>query len=247
MNKRLTVRSLAVLLLLVLVVARDRRPGKARPADGRPHPQGRAREFEDHGPPRSTSATSTPRGCRPPRSTSRRANGSSAKAKELGLANAAMEPYGTFGRSWELQKFYAAMTAPQYMPLIGYPKAWTPGTNGVLKGTGRPDQRPDGRRPGQVQGQAQGRHRPHPGRTGPPDLLRPDGFAAPRDRPAEAHAGARARRPPAGEPADAGRGGPPAAPAGDDEVAQGRGRRRRPRAQPGEVRDGLRRRAAGRA
>ena len=57
-----------------------------------------------------------------------------AKAKELGLAGAAMEPYGTFGRSWELQKYYAAMTAPQYMPIIGYPKAWTPGTNGVLKG-----------------------------------------------------------------------------------------------------------------
>ena len=57
-----------------------------------------------------------------------------AKAKELGLVNAAMEPYGPFGRSWELQKFYAAMTAPQYMPLIGYPKAWTSGTNGILKG-----------------------------------------------------------------------------------------------------------------
>lgn len=56
------------------------------------------------------------------------------KAKELGLENAQMEPYGTFGRSWELQKFYAAMTAPQYMPIIGYPKAWTPGTNSVLKG-----------------------------------------------------------------------------------------------------------------
>lgn len=56
------------------------------------------------------------------------------QAKELGLVNAAMEPYGTFGRSWELQKFYAAMTEPQYMPIVGYPKAWTPGTNGVLKG-----------------------------------------------------------------------------------------------------------------
>jgi len=56
------------------------------------------------------------------------------KAREIGLANAAMEPYGTFGRSWELLKFYAAMTEPQYMPLVGYPKAWTPGTNGVLKG-----------------------------------------------------------------------------------------------------------------
>jgi hypothetical protein len=54
--------------------------------------------------------------------------------KELGLENAKMEPYGTFGRGWELQKFYGAMTAPQYMPLIAYPKAWTPGTNGVIKG-----------------------------------------------------------------------------------------------------------------
>jgi hypothetical protein len=54
--------------------------------------------------------------------------------KELGLENAKMEPYGTFGRGWELQKFYSAMTAPQYMPLIAYPKAWTPGTNGVIKG-----------------------------------------------------------------------------------------------------------------
>jgi carboxypeptidase Q len=56
------------------------------------------------------------------------------KLKELGLVNAKMEPWGTFGRGWELQKFYAAMTAPQYMPLIAYPKAWTPGTNGVVKG-----------------------------------------------------------------------------------------------------------------
>ena len=56
------------------------------------------------------------------------------KAKELGLENAMMESYGTFGRSWELQKFYAAMTAPQYMPIIGYSKAWTPGTKGLLKG-----------------------------------------------------------------------------------------------------------------
>lgn len=56
------------------------------------------------------------------------------KLKEIGLVNAKMEPYGTYGRGWELQKFYAAMTAPQYMPLIAYPKAWTPGTNGVIKG-----------------------------------------------------------------------------------------------------------------
>jgi carboxypeptidase Q len=56
------------------------------------------------------------------------------KLKELGLENAALEPWGTFGRSWELHKYYAAMTEPRYMPLIGYPQAWTPGTNGLLKG-----------------------------------------------------------------------------------------------------------------
>jgi len=56
------------------------------------------------------------------------------KLKEIGLENAKMEPWGTFGRGWELNKFYAAMTAPQYMPLIAHPKAWTPGTKGVIKG-----------------------------------------------------------------------------------------------------------------
>ncbi len=55
--------------------------------------------------------------------------------KTIGLADAKMEAYGPFGRGWELQKFYGAMTAPQYMPLIAYPKAWTPGTNGLVKGT----------------------------------------------------------------------------------------------------------------
>jgi len=56
------------------------------------------------------------------------------RLKETGLVNAKMEPYGPFGRGWEFQKVYAAMTEPQYMPLIAYPKAWTPGTAGVVKG-----------------------------------------------------------------------------------------------------------------
>lgn len=56
------------------------------------------------------------------------------KLSELGLVNAKLEPWGTFGRGWEMQRVYAAMTAPQYMPMIAYPKAWTPGTDGVVKG-----------------------------------------------------------------------------------------------------------------
>lgn len=57
------------------------------------------------------------------------------KLKELGLDNATMEPFVLNARSWELKKFYMAMTEPQYMPIIGYPKAWTAGLNGMLEGT----------------------------------------------------------------------------------------------------------------
>ncbi len=56
------------------------------------------------------------------------------KLTELGLEKANMEPFNALGRGWELKKFYAAMTSPQYMPLIAYPKAWTAGTEGIIKG-----------------------------------------------------------------------------------------------------------------
>jgi carboxypeptidase Q len=56
------------------------------------------------------------------------------KLKEYGLENANMEAWGTLGRGWELKKFYAAMTSPQYMPMIAYPKAWIPGLQGLVKG-----------------------------------------------------------------------------------------------------------------
>src|ERR1017187_7477733 len=36
-----------------------------------------------------------------------------------------------FGRGWTFTKFSAHLTAPQYAPLIGYPQAWTQGTNGA--------------------------------------------------------------------------------------------------------------------
>ncbi|PKL83078.1 MAG: peptidase M28 [Ignavibacteriae bacterium HGW-Ignavibacteriae-3] len=56
------------------------------------------------------------------------------KLTEIGLEKAKMESMGTLGRGWELKKFYGAMTSPQYMPLIAFPKAWTPGVEGVIKG-----------------------------------------------------------------------------------------------------------------
>jgi hypothetical protein len=39
-----------------------------------------------------------------------------------------------FGRGWEYTKFSAHMLEPQYSPLIGFPQAWTAGTNGVVSG-----------------------------------------------------------------------------------------------------------------
>lgn len=55
------------------------------------------------------------------------------KLKEWGLANVHAEPY-EYGRSWELKRFQAHMIEPVYSPLIAFPKAWTPGTNGLVRG-----------------------------------------------------------------------------------------------------------------
>jgi hypothetical protein len=64
----------------------------------------------------------------------RAANWAISELKKWGLDNATLEPWGTFGKGWELQKSYYAMTAPYYKPLIAYPKTWTGGTNGLIKG-----------------------------------------------------------------------------------------------------------------
>jgi hypothetical protein len=50
-----------------------------------------------------------------------------------GLANAKLETWGPFGRGWTNDRFVGHLLAPSIAPLIGYPKAWTPGTNGPVK------------------------------------------------------------------------------------------------------------------
>src|SRR6201996_9728444 len=54
--------------------------------------------------------------------------------KTWGLVNAAREPWGKFGKGWEVQKNYAAITVPYYHAIIAIPKAWTPGTGGPVNG-----------------------------------------------------------------------------------------------------------------
>ena len=54
--------------------------------------------------------------------------------KTWGMVNSKLEPWGKFGKGWEVQKNYAAITVPYYHAIIAIPKAWTPGTNGAIKG-----------------------------------------------------------------------------------------------------------------
>jgi hypothetical protein len=44
-----------------------------------------------------------------------------------GLQNAHLEAWGPFGRGWTLKRFSAQVTEPLTIPLIAYPKAWSPG------------------------------------------------------------------------------------------------------------------------
>ena len=43
-----------------------------------------------------------------------------------GLTNAHLEPW-PFGRGWSLKRFSVQIVEPQTIPLIGFPKAWSPG------------------------------------------------------------------------------------------------------------------------
>ncbi len=51
---------------------------------------------------------------------------------DWGLENVEVVPWGDFGRGWDNEKFYIAMTEPYYQHLIGVPQAWTRGTDGFV-------------------------------------------------------------------------------------------------------------------
>jgi carboxypeptidase Q len=56
------------------------------------------------------------------------------KLTEFGLSNAHVESWGTFGRGWSYESCSVRMTSPDTVQLNAVPKAWSPGTNGVLRG-----------------------------------------------------------------------------------------------------------------
>lgn len=55
-------------------------------------------------------------------------------AKEMGLENPRLEKWGSLGRSWSFSRFSAHLVEPVEAPLIGFPLAWTEGTNGPVTG-----------------------------------------------------------------------------------------------------------------
>jgi len=56
--------------------------------------------------------------------------------EEWGMANAHLQSWGPFGRGWSFDKSAVTMVSPegQATALIALPKAWTPGTNGAVRG-----------------------------------------------------------------------------------------------------------------
>ena len=52
---------------------------------------------------------------------------------DWGMQNCTIEPWGSFGKGWEVKKSYLAMSKPYYQPLIAIPKAWTPGTDKLIQ------------------------------------------------------------------------------------------------------------------
>ena len=52
-----------------------------------------------------------------------------------GLASVKLEPFGPFGRGWSNETFSMMATTPGgSFPVIGYPQAWTAGTDGPISG-----------------------------------------------------------------------------------------------------------------
>jgi len=52
------------------------------------------------------------------------------KMEKIGLVNTVVEPFMDYGVSWDNEYVSLHMLEPDYQPMVGYPLAYTPGTNG---------------------------------------------------------------------------------------------------------------------
>ena len=56
------------------------------------------------------------------------------KLTEFGLSNAHLEPWSGFGKGWSFEYVSMRMTSPDVVQLSALPRAWTPSTNGIIRG-----------------------------------------------------------------------------------------------------------------
>jgi carboxypeptidase Q len=56
------------------------------------------------------------------------------RLQEFGLSNAHLESWGPFGRGWSYESSSVRLVAPDVAELAALPLAWTPGTNGAVRG-----------------------------------------------------------------------------------------------------------------
>jgi carboxypeptidase Q len=56
------------------------------------------------------------------------------KLREWGLANVQVEPWGEFGRGWEMEDYEGRVLTPFEQALPGVPSAWTGSTKGTVRG-----------------------------------------------------------------------------------------------------------------
>src|SRR3990172_1601373 len=59
------------------------------------------------------------------------------KMREMGLSRVVAEPFGAHEASWDNLYTSLHLLEPDYQPLIGYPYAFTPGTNGKVTAEAR--------------------------------------------------------------------------------------------------------------
>lgn len=64
----------------------------------------------------------------------RAANWVKKSMNDFGIKDVSFEKWGPFGRGWTYSNFSAHLIEPAYSPLIGYPNAWTGGTQGPVQG-----------------------------------------------------------------------------------------------------------------
>jgi hypothetical protein len=58
------------------------------------------------------------------------------KMEKLGLENVVTEPFMDYGAAWDNEYFSLHMLEPDYQPMVGFPLAYTSGTNGKIVSRG---------------------------------------------------------------------------------------------------------------